>query len=123
MRRWPKFSSLTTSRAFDISSTRSDVPLLLVAERVWNSFDANLPMSWCWGLEHARDGWGCRVATDSYLQALIVLTGAGTPEKEQQVYEFVEKEFSLHRLEMRSSATSRRLSLRSKRRRTSRPCP
>src|SRR5437868_1061194 len=36
-------------------------------------------------------------------QPVIVLTGAGTPEKEQQVHalgvqEFVEKEFSLHRL-------------------------
>jgi DNA-binding NtrC family response regulator len=36
-------------------------------------------------------------------QSVIVLTGAGTPEKEQQVHalgvqEFVEKEFSLHRL-------------------------
>jgi len=36
-------------------------------------------------------------------QPVIVLTGAGTPEKEQQVdalgvSEFVEKEFSLHRL-------------------------
>ena len=36
-------------------------------------------------------------------QPVIVLTGAGTPEKEQQVValgvsEFVEKEFSLHRL-------------------------
>ena len=36
-------------------------------------------------------------------QLVIVLTGAGTPEKEQQVHalgvnEFVEKEFSLHRL-------------------------
>ena len=36
-------------------------------------------------------------------QPVIVLTGGGTPEKEQQVHalgvnEFVEKEFSLHRL-------------------------
>ena len=36
-------------------------------------------------------------------QPVIVLTGAGTPEKEQQVRaigvnEFIEKEFSLHRL-------------------------
>ena len=36
-------------------------------------------------------------------QPVIILTGAGTPEKEQRVYalgvhEFVEKEFSLHRL-------------------------
>ena len=36
-------------------------------------------------------------------QPVIVLTGAGTPEKEQQVHalgvsEFVEKEFSLHHL-------------------------
>lgn len=36
-------------------------------------------------------------------QPVIVLTGAGTPEKEHQVHalgvsEFVEKEFSLHRL-------------------------
>jgi CheY-like chemotaxis protein len=36
-------------------------------------------------------------------QLVIVLTGAGTPEKEQQVHalgvsEFVEKEFSLHHL-------------------------
>jgi DNA-binding NtrC family response regulator len=36
-------------------------------------------------------------------QPVIVLTGAGTPEMEQQVYalgvtEFVEKEFSLHQL-------------------------
>jgi DNA-binding NtrC family response regulator len=36
-------------------------------------------------------------------QPVIILTGAGTPEREQQVRtlgatEFVEKEFSLHRL-------------------------
>jgi CheY-like chemotaxis protein len=36
-------------------------------------------------------------------QPVIILTGAGTPEKEQRVHalgvsEFVEKEFSLHRL-------------------------
>lgn len=36
-------------------------------------------------------------------QPVIILTGAGSPEKEQQVHalgvsEFVEKEFSLHRL-------------------------
>ena len=36
-------------------------------------------------------------------QPIIILTGAGTPEKEQRVHalgvsEFVEKEFSLHRL-------------------------
>jgi len=42
-------------------------------------------------------------------QHVIILTGAGTPEMEQRVYalgvyEFVHKEFSLHRLEMRSSA-------------------
>ena len=39
----------------------------------------------------------------AFSQPVIVLTGAGTPEKEQQVQalgvtEFVEKEFSLHRL-------------------------
>ena len=58
------------------------------------------------GPEHARAEWGLpcqQIRTLKPDQLVIILTGASTPEKEQQVRtlgvnEFVEKEFSLHRL-------------------------